>query len=127
MNGLGDWSIDFNNVMKERVDQLKKLAKSLKASVRLSPVSPNGYYSGTISRRYGAMEPADLTAASKVRALIEELGGRISPRGFSRPGAKSTHAADEAVSKKIALLMDEGYPQDQAVAIALDMKRKGNI
>jgi hypothetical protein len=46
---------------------------------------------------------------------------------FSRPGTKSTHATDEAVSKKIALLMDEGYPQEQAVAIALDMKRKGTI
>lgn len=54
-------------------------------------------------------------------AAIERLAN------YSRPGAKATHAADEAVSKKIALLMNEGYPQDQAVAIALDMKRKGKI
>ena len=87
---------------------------------------------------------------------------------YSRPGAKSTHAApadgfygeaeavrhmaaeaakecneceaediklgdkikmatDPAVGKKIAKLMDEGYPQQQAIAIALDMKRRGEI
>lgn len=45
----------------------------------------------------------------------------------SRPGAKSTHAADDAVSKKIATLIREGYPRDQAVAIAYDMKRRGEI
>jgi hypothetical protein len=57
----------------------------------------------------------------------------------SRPGAKSTHAAadkpgrkvmaesDPAVSAKIRKLMAEGKPQKQAVAIALDMKRRGEI
>jgi hypothetical protein len=58
---------------------------------------------------------------------------------FARPGAKSTHAAadkpgrkvmaesDPAVSAKIRKLMAEGKPQKQAVAIALDMKRRGEI
>jgi ribosomal protein S18 len=58
----------------------------------------------------------------------------------SRPGAKSTHEApaqkpgrkvmaesDPAVSAKIRKLMAEGKPQEQAVAIALDMKRRGEI
>jgi hypothetical protein len=57
----------------------------------------------------------------------------------SRIGAKSTHAAadkpgrkvmaesDPAVSAKIRKLMAEGKPQKQAVAIALDMKRRGEI
>jgi hypothetical protein len=41
---------------------------------------------------------------------------------------KDTQAAkDDAVSRKIALLRDEGYPQDQAVAIALSMKRRGEL
>jgi hypothetical protein len=35
--------------------------------------------------------------------------------------------ADEAVSNKIRTLIAEGKPQDQAVAIALDMKRRGEI
>ena len=41
---------------------------------------------------------------------------------------KDTQAAkDDAVSDKIALLRKEGYPQDQAVAIALSMKRRGEL
>ena len=31
------------------------------------------------------------------------------------------------MSRKISLLRDEGYPQDQAVAIALSMKRRGEL
>lgn len=58
------------------------------------------------------------------KVLIHNLSD---PPKKAYESSKSTHAADEAVSKKIALLMDEGYPQDQAVAIALDMKRKGKI
>jgi hypothetical protein len=83
--GLGDWKIDFRNVMKERVDQLKQLAKTLKASVKLDRISPNGYYSGSVSRKYGAMEPPDLNAPGKVKALIQSLGGYIGA-AFSRPG-----------------------------------------
>ena len=64
-------------------------------------------------------------------------------RGFSRPGAKTRmtrdqteeqkaglkimSAADPAVGEKIAKLIKEGKPQDQAVAIALDMKRRGEL
>jgi len=83
--GFGDWKIDFRNVMKERVDQLKQLAKTLKASVTLNRISPNGYYSGSVSRKYGAMEPPDLNAPGKVKALIQSLGGYIGA-AFSRPG-----------------------------------------
>ena len=42
-------------------------------------------------------------------------------------GDKIKMATDPAVGKKIAKLMDEGYPQQQAIAIALDMKRRGEI
>ena len=40
---------------------------------------------------------------------------------------KKSDSDDPAVSAKIKLLMDEGYPQKQAVAIALDMKRRGKL
>ena len=33
----------------------------------------------------------------------------------------------DAVSKKISKLRDEGKPQDQAVAIALDMEERGKL
>lgn len=35
--------------------------------------------------------------------------------------------ADDAVGNKIGRLMDEGKPQKQAVAIALDMDRRGDL
>jgi hypothetical protein len=72
------------------------------------------------------LEAAD--AVSQISAVLN-----------SRPGAKATHAAadkpgrkvmaesDPAVSAKIRKLMAEGKPQKQAVAIALDMKRRGEI
>jgi hypothetical protein len=44
-----------------------------------------------------------------------------------KAGLKLMEKADEAVSNKIRTLIAEGKPQDQAVAIALDMKRRGEI
>jgi hypothetical protein len=55
---------------------------------------------------------------------------------FSRPGAKvhnairegkKVSASDDAVARKIRKLMDEGKPQKQAVAIALDLERRGEL
>ena len=40
---------------------------------------------------------------------------------------KPSPLKNEVVSKKISKLVKEGYPQKQAVAIALDMKRKRKI
>jgi len=145
MKGLGDWTVGFTDVMKERIAQLKQLAKSLKATVTLGRVSPNGMYSGTVTRRYGPMEPPDLMAPKKVEQLIKSLGGyeNDSWRYNARPGTKTRmtreqteeqkaglkimSAADPAVGAKIAKLIKEGKPQDQAVAIALDMKRRGEL
>jgi hypothetical protein len=82
------------------------------------------------------MRQAESMGAKEARgvAAIERLAN------YSRPGAKSTHEApaqkpgrkvmaesDPAVSAKIRKLMAEGKPQKQAVAIALDMKRRGEI
>ena len=44
-----------------------------------------------------------------------------------KAGLKIMSAADPAVGAKIATLIKEGKPQDQAVAIALDMKRRGEL
>jgi hypothetical protein len=54
-------------------------------------------------------------------AAVERLAN------YSRPGAKATAASDDALGKKIALLIREGYPRDQAAAIAYDMKRRGEL
>ncbi len=44
-----------------------------------------------------------------------------------KAGLKIMSAADPAVGEKIATLIKEGKPQDQAIAIALDMKRRGEL
>ena len=44
-----------------------------------------------------------------------------------KAGLKLMEKADKAVSDKIRTLIAEGKPQDQAVAIALDMKRRGEL
>jgi hypothetical protein len=80
-----------------------------------------------------------------VRLAIDSLGGdwlrypkemqqyiELNPAAkkalkMSRTVAKSTHAADDAVSNKIAKLVREGYDQKQAAAIAYDMKRRGEL
>ena len=81
----------------------------------------------------------DVPEFKNLRSLLQHLNSA----GFSRPGTK-THmtreqteeqkaglkimsAADAAIGAKIAQLIKEGKPQDQAVAIALDMKRRGEL
>ena len=86
----------------------------------------------------------DQQASNEVVGIARIMESAMkSPRGFSRPGTKTRmtreqteeqkaglkimSAADPAVGAKIATLIKEGKPQDQAVAIALDMKRRGEI
>jgi hypothetical protein len=216
MRGIGDWAVSFTNIIVERLPELRKLARDLKASIKVSSPSPNGYVSGTITRKYGSSEAPDLMASGKVKSMIQSLGGQLDSRlaGFSRPGAKAkmaksaneqasmiahyravtelleqardkfrrmndatsldekkkiiaevkyysaaqeasiaqlkreglirssrfgakvhnairegekVSASDDAVSRKIRKLMDEGKPQKQAVAIALDLERRGEL
>jgi hypothetical protein len=75
------------------------------------------------------------SGSSYVRlTLADEMLARVS--AMSRPGAKvrnairegeKVSASDDAVSRKIRKLMDEGKPQKQAVAIALDLERRGEL
>jgi hypothetical protein len=70
---------------------------------------------------------------SRFNELAEEKGMRVRVQSNL---AKSKHAiregdkvsaSDDAVSRKIRKLMDEGKPQKQAVAIALDLERRGEL
>jgi len=89
---------------------------------------------------------ADPTLMDLAAAYAKRRNGRKTKHAVAcaRPGAKSTHAAlppqtleaerkpgggshSEAVSRKIATLINEGKPQDQAVAIALDLERRGEL
>jgi len=88
-------------------------------------------------------DSGDKKAMKEVIGIARMLESTMKSRGFSRPGTKTSmtreqteeqkaglkimSAADPAVGEKIATLIKEGKPQDQAVAIALDMKRRGEI
>jgi hypothetical protein len=86
-------------------------------------------------------------AYREIAQMITAAAKKAAAAGwYSRPGAKATAskaeveeteeqkaglklmaATDQAVSDKIRTLIKEGKPQDQAVAIALDMKRRGEL
>jgi hypothetical protein len=78
----------------------------------------------------------DTVTAGGLRKRLEQLASRYKmaaakPSDLEREdvkaGLKLMEKADKAVSDKIRTLIAEGKPQDQAVAIALDMKRRGEI
>ena len=81
--------------------------------------------------KYISDNPTEHTDADVIAAVGNlKLAKSVS----SRPGAKvrnairegeKVSASDDAVSRKIRKLMDEGKPQKQAVAIALDLERRG--
>ena len=108
-------------VMNKRMDEARKLLK------QIAPI---------VDRNRGDNE---LDSQGMVRAFNDYK----QKLGMSHPGAKTRmtreqteeqkaglkimSAADAAVGAKIAKLIKEGKPQDQAVAIALDMKRRGEL
>jgi hypothetical protein len=83
--------------------------------------------------KYISDNPTEHTDADVIAAVGNlKLAKSVS----SRPGAKAHNAiregekvsaSDDAVSRKIRKLMDEGKPQKQAVAIALDLERRGEL
>lgn len=74
----------------------------------------DGFYGDTEADAVQHMAAQDKTCAECEAETVKE-------------GDKWLMATDPAVGKKIGKLMDEGYPQKQAIAIALDMKRRGEI
>lgn len=75
--------------------------------------------------RANALPSADVLAKMGVVMPMPPVPppNRVSPL----PSPMTMSASRDAVSRKIKLLMDEGKPQDQAVAIALDMARRGEL
>lgn len=76
----------------------------------------------------------DTVTAGGLRKRLEQLATRykmaaneVEETEEQKAGLKLMAASNEAVSNKIRTLIAEGKPQDQAVAIALDMKRRGEI
>jgi hypothetical protein len=64
---------------------------------------------------------------TKMGEVMEAAKPEIEETEQYKAGLKLMEKADKAVSDKIRTLIKEGKPQDLAVAIALDMKRRGEL
>lgn len=67
--------------------------------------------------------PEDFKEMSEISKQIAEEMPKIQEE-LGKVGRKMTEEAQEFISKKIKTLMDEGYPQEQAIAIAYSMARE---
>ena len=93
----------------------------------------------------GAGEPKyDLTILKSSSGFMAATGSKVYPDEFptaaaaaawlmdwykanKRPAARRTNPAKKTVSQKISQLVHEGYPQRQAVAVALNEERAGKV
>ncbi len=101
-----------NGVIKESIATIKKSREEIKEfqnRAKSLGMTLDAQYLGTFSR-----------PGAKTRMTREQTEEQ-------KAGLKIMSAADPAVGAKIAKLIKEGKPQDQAVAIALDMKRRGEL
>ena len=73
---------------------------------------------------------AELTDLNLTTVTPEQLEGLLNQIKIIKGEGEQSLAEkkkEDPVSKKIKMLRDEGKPQDQAVAIALDMERRGKL
>ena len=138
--------------MEKPIYELKKAMN--KAVLRWSSISSSNH-KAQIKARQPDATPSDIQQAAALKRQSETAWREFTeaqiayktaaglPMQSSRPGTKTRmtrdqteeqkaglkimSAADPAVGAKIATLIKEGKPQDQAVAIALDMKRRGEL
>jgi hypothetical protein len=93
----------------------------------------------------GAGEPKyDLTILKSSSGFMAATGSKVYPDEFptaaaaatwlmdwykanKRPAARRSNPAKKTVSQKISQLVHEGYPQRQAVAVALNEQRAGKV
>jgi hypothetical protein len=100
---------------------------------KIDPVRLNDIQKGSLKQLIGyvAKSLRDARANIKVVTTAARPGAKTrmtrEQSEEQKAGLKLMSAADPAVGAKIATLIKEGKPQDQAVAIALDMKRRGEL
>jgi hypothetical protein len=91
-----------------------------KSNMGLEDACWKGYEAVGMKTKDGKDVPNCVPKATAAKPEIEETEQ-------DKAGLKLMEKADKAVSDKIRTLIKEGKPQDQAVAIALDMKRRGEL
>lgn len=110
--------------MNEAAKALKNLNSRPGAKVRaaLADACWEGYEAVGTKPQDGKTVPNCVPKATAAKPAEDDL-----EREDVKAGLKLMAASDPAVSDKIRTLIKEGKPQEQAVAIALDMKRRGEL
>ena len=143
------WLAEHTSIIRSAISALHngRVKESTKQMRSWADDFTNTYASHEHTRNLAMLAREIAREPAHVLELAESQGVKM-----SRPGAKATAAkpddktecadceteqdkaglklmekADKAVSDKIRTLIKEGKPQDQAVAIALDMKRRGEL
>jgi len=91
-----------------------------KSNMGLEDACWKGYEAVGMKTKDGKDVPNCVPKATAAKPEIDETEQ-------DKAGLKLMEKADKAVSDKIRTLIKEGKPQNQAVAIALDMKRRGEL
>lgn len=104
----------------ERIKKSRASRPGAKARHALTDACWQGYEAVGTKQKDGKTVPNCVPKATAAKTSDLE-------REDVKAGLKLMEKADKAVSDKIRTLIAEGKPQDQAVAIALDMKRRGEI
>jgi HK97 family phage portal protein len=95
-----------------------------RAPVNLAIVDPNAGKSGDQSP-LTAPAPVPATAPAPATAPMARSEGRCSCEGWMEMLAAFDDSTRACIEDKIPTLLDEGYPQDQAVAIAISKCSEG--
>jgi len=106
----------FGVSVSQLADELRKVTREAKPTMWHT-------YANTWLSSKKLIDAETAKSASRAYDIVEkEMLGRM-----SRTGAKSTHAAADAVPAKVAELIREGVPKDQATAIAFNMQSRGAL
>ena len=116
---MRSWADDFTNTYAhhERTRNLAMLAREIAREPAhvLELAESQGVKMARPGAKATAAKPDDKTECADCETEQDKAGLKLMEK------------ADKAVSDKIRTLIKEGKPQDQAVAIALDMKRRGEL
>jgi hypothetical protein len=112
--------------LKNRAPQFRRIYKELRKFNTKNPKASYQEILEFLHEKMSSME-GDFQTNLMELYIISEADKRIQEEEESSNLARGGKTMDDKVSDKIRLLLKEGKPQDQAVAIALSMRDEGKL
>ncbi len=112
--------------LKNRAPQFRRIYKELRKFNTKNPKASYQEILEFLHEKMSSMEGDFQTNLTELY-IISEADKRIQEEEESSNLARGGKTMDDKVSDKIRLLLKEGKPQDQAVAIALSMRDEGKL